>query len=312
MRSVLAAGLILALVGCGPAPKENARALLDPALFEGPRAFLEVEQLVRLGPRDAGTPGAERAARHLMQRLKDRGVADAHIDTFTNVTPIGETVFHNVVGSIPGKGKGIIILGSHFDTKSGIDAGFQGANDSGSSSGALLELARVIASGPELDASVQFVFFDGEECFVAYGPTDGLRGSTHHATKLVKEGRAKDVKAMILLDMIGDRNLTVTLPRNSTPWLLAAVLKGAHAENVRQKFSLHPFQVGDDHVPFLEAGMPAVDIIDFDFGSSPGRNDYWHTAGDTLDKISAESLQTIGRVTIRVVNDVLSRDADAR
>lgn len=111
---------------------------------------------------------------------------------------------------------------------------------------------------------------------------------------------------MILMDMIGDRDLTVTLPRNVTPALASRVLQAAHAEGARHAFSLYPYEIGDDHEPFLQAGMPAVNLIDFQFGSAPGRNDYWHSPEDTLDKISAASLQTVGRVVVRVLNDVAS------
>ena len=138
----------------------------------------------------------------------------------------------------------------------------------------------------------------------SYGPNDGLQGSKRHASLLASGGRRKEVLGVIVMDMIGDQNLTVTLPRNGATPLMSAVMNAARAEGARDKFSLHPFEVGDDHVPFLELGMPAVDIIDFDYGSSPGRNDYWHTLEDTVDKLSVESLGIIGRVVIRVVNDL--------
>ena len=264
----------------------------------------EVRELVAIGSRDAGSEGAARAARHLQDHLRLHGVAE-RVEEFTNQTPHGETVFRNVVGEIPGEGPLLIILGSHYDTKSGIP-GFEGANDSGSSCGVLLELARVLASGPKPKATIRFVFFDGEECMKSYGPTDGLQGSTYHARRLVRTGRAQDVWALILLDMVGDKDLSITLPRNGSPFLLQAVLQSAHEENVRDKFSLHPFGVGDDHVPFLDVGIPAVDLIDFAFGSAPGLNDYWHTAEDRMDKISAESLDVVGRVTLRTINKLLA------
>ena len=145
----------------------------------------------------------------------------------------------------------------------------------------------------------------------SYGPNDGLQGSRHHAKRLVKEGLASNVLGVIVLDMVGDKDLTVTLPRNGSPELMAAVMQGAHAVGAREKFSLHKFEVGDDHVPFLEAGMPAVDIIDFDFGSAPGLNDYWHTAQDTVDKLSDQTLGIVGQVTIHVINDIVARNAEA-
>jgi glutaminyl-peptide cyclotransferase len=261
----------------------------------------------------AGTAGAEAAARHLRRRLEHYGLA-AHVDAFQDLTPDGTQTFRNVIGRLPGRGPQWILLGSHYDTKAGLGPAFQGANDSGSSSGALLELARVLKAAAEdapLAAHIEFVFFDGEECRYRYGPRDGFHGSRHHAAQCVQDGRAEDAVAVIVLDMIGDRDLTVTLPRNGTPELTKAFLRAADEEGVRDRFGLSSSDVGDDHVAFLRAGMPAVDIIDFEFGSAPGRNNYWHTTEDRMDKISARSLQIVGRVTLRVVRRLLS-EADPK
>ena len=305
IRMVAAACVLLAGCKQSPPPPPSAPAMADPAAFAADRAMYEVRSFVALGPRDAGTPGAEKAATYLYSRLKVIGV-EATVDVFMAKSPQDLTVFRNIIGRIPGTRPGVIIVASHYDTKSGIN-GYQGANDSGSSTGILLELARVLGRGPSLGPEIQFVFFDGEECMQSYGPNDGLQGSRHYAKKLVAEGKSKDVLGVIVLDMVGDKDLTVTLPRNGSQQLMVAVLDAAHAENAREKFALNRFEVGDDHVAFLEAGMPAVDIIDFDYGSAPGLNDYWHTAKDTVDKLSEESLGTIGRVTIRVINSIVSK-----
>ena len=299
--------LMLLLVSCRQTSADSEKPpQLDPSVFDGANALGEARSLVELGPRDAATPGSEVAAKHLRDRLHAFGV-EAFIDEFKELSPRGEVVFRNVIGRLPGRGEGLVILGSHYDTKSGIGEKFQGANDSASSSAALLELTRVMAQGPKLSVEVMFVFFDGEECMAHYGPSDGLHGSRHLVKKLTDEGRLGDIKAMLLLDMIGDRDLTVTLPRNSTPALIAMVFEAAREEGVREKFSLFPLQIGDDHDPFFSAGIPAVDMIDFHYGSAPGRNDYWHTEQDTLDKISADSLGIIGRVTLRVVNQLMKK-----
>jgi glutaminyl-peptide cyclotransferase len=303
-KSLLAGILCLAilLTSCRQKPSEPvATPQLDPAAFDGAKALEEVRSLIALGPRDSATPGAEAAAKHLRDRLQAMGV-EASIDEFKMQSPKGDVAFRNVMGRLPGGGKGLVILASHYDTKSGIGEKFQGANDSGSSSGALLELARVMAQGPELPFEVMFAFFDGEECMEHYGPSDGLHGSRHLAKKLIDEGRGADIRAMILMDMIGDRDLTVTIPRNSTPALIAMAFDAAREDGSRTKFSLSNLQIGDDHDPFFSAGIPAIDIIDFYFGSAPGRNDYWHTDADTMDKLSAESLGTVGRVVLRMVN----------
>jgi glutaminyl-peptide cyclotransferase len=301
---LLLTGVALLGLGCSQVPPPPARPVFVPAAFDATNALREAQGLVKISPRDAGTPGAEKAAQHLLARLQDAGLP-ARLQTFTQPTPKGPMVFRNVIGRKPGTGRGLIILGSHYDTKSGIP-GFVGANDSGSSCGALIELARVVAAQPPAGPEIEFVFFDGEECMKAYGPQDGLHGSRHYVEHLVAEGRAARALGFILLDMIGDRDLTVTLPRNGSPALTALVLQAAREENARFKFFLHPFQIGDDHLPFLEAGIPAVNLIDFHFGSAPGRNDYWHTPADTLDKISAESLGIVGRVTLRLLNHLIA------
>lgn len=121
------------------------------------------------------------------------------------------------------------------------------------------------------------------------------------AQALVREGRVRDVLGVLVLDMIGDRDLSVTLPENASPALNAAIFEAARQEGIREKFRLAG-DILDDHTAFLEAGIPAADIIDFEYGSKPGRNDYWHTAEDRIDKLSAESLRDVGRVVLRVIN----------
>ncbi len=296
---------LLVLSGCGKAPPPvfapPAAPLLDAAKFDGPRALEEARYFVDMGLRDAGTPGALKAAQHLLARLTAFGL-DARIDEFTESSPRGDVAFRNVLARKPGKLPGLVVLASHYDTKSGLPEGFEGANDSASSCGALLELARVVAEGPALPFEVQFAFFDGEECMKRYGPNDGFHGSRRLAALLVDAGRAKEVRAFILLDMIGDKDLTVTIPRNSTPALVSLIFEAAKEEGARSKFSLFAHEIGDDHDAFYDRGMPAIDLIDFNYGSAPGLNDYWHTAQDTFDKISAESLETIGRIVLRVLN----------
>jgi Zn-dependent M28 family amino/carboxypeptidase len=204
------------------------------------------------------------------------------------------------MGVIPGKQDQIVILGAHYDLKSGID-GFVGANDSGSGVGLLLALAPILKASSAGRPEVWLVFLDGEECLEHYGPNDGLHGSRHLAGSLAEQGLVGKVKAFILVDMVGDRNLNVTIPQNSTPALMAAVFKAASEAGTRTCFSLLNATVLDDHQPFLEKGIPAIDLIDFQYGSAPRLNDYWHTANDTLDKLSSTSLGIVGQVLLRVV-----------
>ena len=273
----------------------------DPADFNGQRALQEVRDFIAIGPRPSGSQGARNAAQYLEKRLLDLGV-ETIIDEFNDLTPSGETTFRNVIGVISGKNEGVIILVSHYDTKSGISADFAGANDSGSSTGLLLEMARLLRQSAAMRQDIVIALLDGEECMKSYGRHDGLHGSRYFAKTLVRNERAENVLAVIVLDMVGDRNLMVSIPRNSSSKLTSLVFDSAREEGARLKFSLATTSILDDHVPFLHAGMPAIDLIDFEFGSAPGKNDYWHTDEDTLDKLSAESLEIVGRVLVRVLN----------
>jgi len=309
--AVLALAAALALLGLGLAhklavpfrpPRPTQPAVeFGPAQLDGKRAMKQVCDFVAVGPRISGSDGAERAAGFIAERLKKIGI-DPLIDQFEDAGPHGRTVFRNVLGVIEGTEDAMIVLASHYDTKGGIAEDFAGANDSGSSTGLLLELARVLRRDTRRGFDILLAFLDGEECVKGYGKSDGLHGSKHLAKTLVRNRRSARVRAVIVLDMIGDRDFTVTIPRNSSPELVSLVFDAARAESARLHFSFADGVIIDDHVPFLSAGMPAVDIIDFEFGSAPGRNDYWHTPEDTLDKLSPGSLETAGRVVIRVVN----------
>jgi len=296
--------VLAALLFCASCAPREAPPGVQPAYsvsaLTGDSAIREVEPFVALGPKVPGTVGARKAATHLMDRLAAMGLKAVR-DEFTDATPDGTGTFVNVTATLPGKKPGMIILAAHWDTKSGID-GFSGANDSGSGVGLLLALAPILRMGAGEGPSVMLAFFDGEECRVNYTPHDGLHGSRHLARSLVASGRAPEVRALILLDMVGDRSLNVAIPRNGTPELMSAVFKAAEEGGVRDKFSLARMEILDDHQPFLEAGIPAIDLIDFDYGSAPGLNDYWHTPADTLDKLSPASLEIVGRVVLRVLN----------
>ncbi len=293
-------GVFLLTCGCS-----RERKLSEQPAFDGQKAFAEVEALVEFSPRDAGTTGGWKAAKHIYQRLAAFGL-EAEMDEFSDMTPAGEKTMINVIGRIPGKQAEWIILGSHFDTMPGID-GFQGANDSGSSTGVLLELARgMAASGAQPQFGIIFAFFDGEEGISGYIPGDGLHGSRHMARQLLESGEDKRIRAMVLLDMVGDQDLQFTIPYNSSRDLVQETLDAAHALGCRGRFTLSRSVITDDHVPFLEIGIPAIDLIDFKFGSKPGLNDYWHTDADHLQNISAESLEITGELTLQIVNRIMA------
>ncbi len=276
-------------------------------------ALARVEALVALGPRGSSTEGASRAADWIAGQLRAAKL-EPRVDTFEDAAPGGTQQFHNVLAEIrpgglsparaptrtPAGDTEWIVLLSHFDTKVGMAPDFQGANDGGSSTGLLLELAEALArSGGGGRHGVLFAFLDGEECRVRYGPQDGLHGSRRLAAQLRGEGRR--IRAVVLLDMIGDRDLTVTLPRNGDRDLTLLLLDAATACGHRHRFSLAPGSILDDHQPFLDAGFPAINLIDFEFGSLPGLNDYWHTPADTLDKLSADSLMVVGQTVLELM-----------
>lgn len=292
--------LLSSLAGCSR-DGGAARSRIDPELLDEQRAYREVERLLRVQSRDAGTPGAEEAAKQIAKRLSEIGV-EVEIDSFPDATPQGECVFHNVVATIPGKGEGLVVIGSHFDTKAGMPPGFQGANDSGSSTGLLIEIGRVLKQSAPLEFATQLVFFDGEECLERYAMNDGLHGSRHHLDRLLAEDSADKVKAVIVLDMIGDRDLDVSFPRNTSPALQSLAFEIARGQGVRRHFGIAEGTVIDDHLPFHQAGMRTINFIDFKFGSRPGLNDYWHTGEDTIEKISPQSLGIVGRVVLEVLN----------
>jgi glutaminyl-peptide cyclotransferase len=266
--------------------------------FSGRRALGEVADLVVISPRDSGTPAASRAAQHIAARMVELGY-DAKVDLFLDRSPLGETPFFNVTAELKGEADEWIVLGSHYDTKRGIP-NFQGANDSGSSTGLLLELARVLRY-KKPQCSILFAFFDGEECMVRYGANDGLHGSRHLATKLKAENRK--VAGVVIVDMIGDKDLTLTMPTNVDYPLLGHVFDAAQEMGERDRVMMYG-DILDDHCPFLDVGFPAIDLIDFRYGSAPGLNDYWHTSADSMDKLSGDSLQFMGDLVLNVIDRI--------
>jgi Zn-dependent M28 family amino/carboxypeptidase len=301
------------LSGCGKVSVPRQEEAYKPLSFsaaQASNAFQNVKDFVgSCTPRDAGTPGAEKAANWLKDRLSAKGF-DVTLDRFTDPTPRGEKSFFNVLATLPGTGDEWVVLLSHFDTMSGIGEGFQGANDGGSSTGLLLELAAVIRASSPQPLNVLCAFLDGEECMLAYSERDGFHGSKHLAQQLKKRGM--NIRAVILTDMVGDRDLKLTVPRNSTASLRVLALTAAETTGDRDKIGLFDGYVYDDHQAFLELGYPAVNLIDFCYGSRPGENDFWHTEKDTLDKLSADSLLVTGRIVLEMLNRLSLSPAPAR
>ena len=275
-------------------------------LFNGERAFAEVRKQVEVGPRPAGSPEIESARALIVASLEAAGWV-VEKQEFTDTTPRGEMKFANLIARFAMPGAKAIpttqraIVCSHYDTKRFSTIQFVGASDGASSTGALLELARVLALDPALAAQVELVFFDGEEALTAFTETDGLYGSRFYAKTLRESGRAKQFQFGILWDMIGDRDLTITLSQDTPAELTKSILAAAETLGVRDRFSYHHSPIYDDHVPLnMVARIPTIDLIDFDYLP-------WHTADDTLDKLSPASLQTIGAVTLFHLRDALAK-----
>ena len=289
-------------------------SLFTSRLSAAPIEFTEADAHVALAaasnlverctPRDAGTLRGRLAAHWILDRVSRIGV-DATLDKFNALTPDGERPFANVTVEFPGTKTNAawIVVMSHFDTMPNIGAGFQGANDGASTSGLLVALARAIRRAGRQSENIAFVWTDGEECRRSYGPNDGFQGSRRLANSY--RARKRAVKAAICLDMLGDKNLNITIPANTTPFLKEVALVAAKRVGVASKIKVNDdIVVKDDHSAFLEFGYPAIDLIDFDFGSVPGLNDWWHTPNDTLDKISAASLLVSGRIATEMINDL--------
>ena len=252
-------------------------------------------------PRDSGTTRSMLASNFLLDAASAAG-ADVRRDMFIAKTPKGERRFTNLVASFKrNPDASWIVLVSHYDTKTGVDC--PGANDGASTSGLLVALAGILCTHRAHNDNVMLIWTDGEECMNAYVEDDGLWGS-RHAAKSLKESGVK-VKAVICLDMLGDKDLHVSIPKNSSPALSKIALVAAKKAGVADKVSRVDLLVKDDHVPFLEAGFKSIDLIDFEYGSAPGLNDYWHTAKDTVDKISEESLFTAGKLVAGMLDILL-------
>ena len=272
--------------------------------FSGAKAFEEVRRQVEIGPRPSGSPAIEKTRTLIEATLKSHGWA-VERQTFTDETPRGPVTFVNLIARYLPPGLKTAptqtqraLVASHYDTKRFSTIPFVGANDGGSSTGALLELARVLALAPALAVQVELVFFDGEEALVQFTAPDdpkpdGLYGSRHYSRDLRASGRAPQFKFGILWDMIGDKEVGITLPPDSPQQLTRELLADAEALGVRAKFGYLDRAILDDHVPLnTVARIPTVDLIDFDYL-------YWHTADDTLDRIGPEGLQHVGAVTLR-------------
>jgi Zn-dependent M28 family amino/carboxypeptidase len=276
-----------------------ALALQAPtAGFDSSRAWEHLRQLVGFGPRPAGSAAIEQARGYIKKELEAAGVQVAE-QAWEDKTPVGPIKMVNLIATIPGASKNRLIIGGHYDTKRFREFRFVGANDGGSSAAFLIELARVL-KGRKNALTIELLFLDGEEAVVDWTGTDNTYGSRHYVSDARQNGSLATVKAFVLVDMIGDRNLQLTRETHSTPWLDGIIRSAAIAQKLGAHFSGPPLALEDDHLPFLAAGIPSVDLIDFDFPA-------WHTASDNIDAVSARSLQIVGDVLLAALPQIESK-----
>ena len=285
-----------------PPVSAEASAPTQPAPQVNPaRAMQYVKEMVAFGSRPAGSPGHVKVEQYIQSKLKGDEI---EVDAFTASTPAGKFPIRNIIAKFPGKKDGIIVIASHYDTNYPLPKEFVGANDGGSTSGLLLELANQFR-GKQLDGySVWLLWTDGEEAFVKWSDKDSLYGTKHLSQTWQQDGTAKKIKAFILLDMIGDADLDIQRDTNSTAWLSDLVYKAASALGYQSHFFQQTIAIEDDHIPFAKIGVPVVDIIDIDYGYA---NAYHHTTQDTLDKLSPKSLQIAGDVVLQTIQLINQR-----
>ena len=279
--------------------------------FDGAKAFDYTRQFVSIGPRWPTSPGHAKAEEFLRAHFQHDQLEQ---DKFVADTPIGPVAMTNFIVRFPGRKNGAIVLGTHYETNYPLkNINFVGANDGGATTGLLMAIADRLraetAKSPDhkLDGySVWLVFFDGEEdmrCVTCWSDSESTYGSRHLAARWGRDGTLNQVKAFLLTDMIGDKDLDILRESRSTDWLVALVGQAAKKFGYQRYFFQQDGPIEDDHLAFLNRGVPAIDIIDLDYGPN---NSFHHTAQDTLDKVSAHSLTIDGDVimeTIRLINE---------
>src|SRR6267378_1081831 len=291
MRSTLSRALFLATFATLSGQSSSFRSAPLWENFSGEKAFAHVQHLVDLGPRPAGSEALEKSRLYIIEQLKSAGWTVARSE-FSDQTPRGKMTFVNLIarfGTSEKNEPAQFLLCSHYDTKTFDTIRFVGANDGGSSTGLLIEMARVLALSPALAAKIELLFFDGEEAYEHFSEHDGLYGSRYFARQLGGSG-AKQFRGGILFDMVGNRSLKITLPADSPAEMARDVFASAEALKLRSHFTYLDREMIDDHTPLNEIGIPTIDVIDFSFP-------WWHTAEDTMDKLSAQSLQIVGSVS---------------
>jgi glutaminyl-peptide cyclotransferase len=265
--------------------------------FSGTAALKFTAAAVAFGPRPPGSTAIVRLRQYIAAQLKSSR-CEVSEDAFTAQTPAGPVAMKNIIARFAGSSGRAIAVTGHYDTKVFREFRFVGANDGGASTGFLLELARALAANPSRKDDVYLVWFDGEEAFGEWSSTDGTYGSRHLASRWAADGTSRRLKALINIDMIGDRDLEILKESFSSPAVGRLVWQAAADLGYARYFPSRSLAIEDDHVPFLRVGVPALDLIDFSYGPD---HSWWHTEQDTLDKLSARSFQIVGDVVMESI-----------
>jgi len=286
------------------APNPPAQSA-GPVTFDSGRAWEDLRRQVALGPRPAGSAALAECRRYIQSELKAAGI-DTREQPFDAMTPLGVVKMINVIATIPGRRPERIVLATHYDTKLFREFRFVGASDGASSTAAVLELGRVLKRRQN-DYTIELLFLDGEEAVnTEWRDPDNTYGGRYYVPAARQAGALAGLKALVLLDMVGDRNLDIRREANSTRWLGDIVWASAAKLGYSTTFIPEDIgQIEDDHLPFLAAGVPSVDIIDLDYPQ-------WHTAQDDLDHVSARSLQIVGDVVLDALPLIEKQLAAAR
>ncbi len=281
-----------------PAPPEPAPADNTPLPhIDAKRAFEYTREVTAFGPRYMGSENHKKLERYILDHLKSDQLED---DAFTADTVEGKFPVRNIIAKFPGAKDGIIVILGHYDTNYPLrNTGYVGANDGGSSTAILLEYANQLRGKKRDGYSVWLVWTDGEEAVKTWSGTDSVYGTRHLAEKWEKDGTLKKIKALMVMDMIGDADLNIDRATNGAPWLLDLIYSAAEREGYQSHFYARQGVIEDDHLPFFQRGVPCADVIDLDYGYN---NVFHHTPQDTMDKLSPRSLAIVGDTILETIH----------
>jgi glutaminyl-peptide cyclotransferase len=279
-----------------PAPEPLAADSAPLPHIDSKRAFEYTREVTAFGPRYMGNDNHKKLERYIIDHLKGDQVED---DAFVADTVEGKFSVRNIIAKFPGTKDGIIVIMGHYDTNYPLrDTGYVGANDGGSSTAILLEYANQLRGKKRDGYSVWLVWTDGEEAVRHWTDTDSVYGARHLAEKWEKDGTLKKIKALLVMDMIGDADLNIDRNSNCTPWLLDLIYAAAQREGYQSHFYAREGPIEDDHIPFVTRSVPSADVIDLDYGYN---NVFHHTPQDTMDKLSPKSLEIVGDTTLETI-----------